>query len=207
MTSFPFGLNTIEFEPFLPMDGARDDAGHVWWTEDADPYWRGRATTSKLNPDRLQAWAGFVLDAMFNQRVIEFVDPIYRIPAAYRATGVLPFGFDGTGSVADLADPTAPVVANLPVGLMLRRGDRVGFVSGTNKTCHLVLSDLEVESFTAQALPVIPPVLPNVFGIGDDVVLLDPVLRLTIEPNSWSAPRRARVDAVGTFTVLEAGIV
>ena len=205
--SFPTGLNTIEFAPFLPVEEARDDAGNIWETRDADPYWRGRGTTGRLNHDRLQDWDGFMLDATMNRRVIEFVDPVYRIPAAYRVSGVLPGGFSGTGSVADLDDPNLPVFANLPVGLVLRRGDRIGFANGTNKTLHMVLANLTVTSFTEQAVAIVPPVLPNVFDVGDDVVLLNPVLRLNIEPNSWNVPRRARQDSVGTFSVIEAGIV
>lgn len=204
--TFPSGLNTIEFTPFFPVSEARDDAGNVWETREADPYWKGRGTTGKLNHDRLQAWEAFMLDAMLSRRTIEFVDPIYRIPAAYRSIGVLPFGFSGTGSLVDLEDPAAPIVANLPIGLVLRRGDRIGFADADNKTCHLVNADLTVDSISTQAIAVVPPVLPNVFEAGADVVLLNPVLRLNIEPNSWSVPRRARVDAIGTFAVIEAGI-
>lgn len=204
--SFPSGLSSIEFAPFFPVEEARDDAGNVWETRDADPYWQGRGTTGKLNFDRLQDWEGFMLEAMLNRTVIEFIDPIFRTPAHYRG-GVLPGGFSGVGQVVNLTDPLNPVVQGLPVGMILKRGDRVGFADSSNKTCHVMSAPLVVSSNTAQALPLVPPVLPNVFGPGDDVVLLDPVLRLNIEPNSWSVPRRARVDAIGTFSVIEAGIV
>lgn len=204
--SFPGGLLSIDFAPFFPVEEARDDAGNVWETRDADPYWQGRGTTGKLNFDKLQNWDGFMLDAMLNRRVIEFVDPIYRVPAHYRKSP-LPGGFSGTGQVANLLDPLNPAVQGLPVGMVLKRGDRIGFADSNNKTCHVITADLVVSSNVAQPIPVVPPVLPNVFGPGDDVVLVDPVLRLNIEPNSWSAPRRALQDTVGTFSVIEAGIV
>jgi len=205
--NFPSGLASIEFTPFIPTDQARDEAGNVWQTHDADPYWQGKGRTGKLNFDRWQDWDGFMLDAMVNRRAIEFVDPVYRLPGAYRSTGVLPFGFSGTGSLVNLDDPLAPVVAGLPVGLVLRRGDRIGFANADNKTLHVITAGITVSSNTAQAIEVLPPVLPNVFDTGDDVVLKDAVLRLNIEPNSWSAPRIARQDSVGTFSVTEAGIV
>lgn len=204
--SFPSGLSSIEFAPFFPVEEARDDAGNVWETRDADAYWQGRGTTGKLNFDRLQDWDGFMLEAMLNRTVIEFIDPIYHIPAHYRGA-VLPGGFSGIGQVVNLTDPLNPVVQGLPVGMILKRGDRVGFADSNNKTCHVLSAAVTVSSNTAQALPVVPPVLANVFGPGDDVVLLNPVLRLNIEPNSWSVPRRARQDAIGTFSVIEAGIV
>lgn len=204
--SFPSGLSSIEFAPFFPVEAARDDAGNVWETRDADPYWQGRASTGKLDFAKLQDWDGFMLEAMLNRTVIEFVDPVFYIPAAYRG-GALPGGFSGTGSIVNLTDPLNPVVAGLPVGLVLRRGDRVGFADTNNKTCHVISANITVSSNTMQALKVVPPVLPNVFGASDDVVLLNPVLRLNVEPNSWSVPRRARQDAIGTFSVIEAGIV
>lgn len=204
--SFPSGLLSIDFAPFFPVEEARDDAGNVWETRDADPYWQGRGTTGKLNFDRLQDWDGFMLDAILNRRVFEFIDPIYRFPSHYRG-GVLPGGFSGTGQVASLLDPLVPLVQGLPVGLVLKRGDRIGFADIHNKTCHVITSSLTVTSNTVQPIPVVPPVLPNVFAPGDDVVLVDPVLRLNIEPNSWSAPRLARQDTVGSFSVIEAGIV
>lgn len=204
--SFPDGLSSIDFAPFLPMDGDRSDGGDVWWTMDADAYWRGRASTSKLNSRLLQDWEGFMLEAMLNQSVIEFVDPVFRIPAEYRASG-LPAGFDGTGIIMDLDDPLNPVIFGLPVGLKLKRGDRIGVVSAGNKACHLITSDLTVTDDEAQAVPVLPPIASNVFSEADTVTLLNPVIRLTIVPNSWSAPRQARSEPVGTFEVAEASLV
>ena len=204
--SFPAGLSQIDFAPFLPMDGARSDAGDTWWTMDADAYWQGRASTTKLNPALLQNWEGFMLEAMLNQSSIEFVDPQLRIPAAYRGVG-LPGGYDGVAVIEDLSDPLIPVVSGMPVGLVLRRGDRIGAVSVGNKTCHLLTANVTVVSNTAQALPVLPPILDNVFGAGDELHVLDPVIRLTVVPNSWSAPRRALSEPVGSFEVVEASIV
>lgn len=204
--SFPAGLSQIDFAPFLPMDGARSDAGDTWWTMDADAYWQGRASTTKLHPALLQNWEGFMLDAMLNQSAIEFVDPQLRIPAAYRG-GALPGGYDGVAVIESLSNPLSPVVSGLPVGLVLRRGDRIGAVSAVNKTCHLLTANVTVASSTAQALPVLPPILDNVFGPGDALHLLDPVIRLTVVPNSWGAPRQARSEPVGTFQVVEASIV
>lgn len=204
--NLPGGLSSIEFAPFLPMEGARSDGGDTWWTMDADAYWQGRATTTKLNPALLQQWDAFMLEAMFNQSGFEFIDPQFRMPRAYRASG-LPVGFAGVGSIVDLADPLRPVASGLPVGLLLKRGDRVGAVSADNKTCHLLTSDVAVASNSAQALPVLPPILDNVFGAGDALHLVDPVIRLTVAPNTWSVPRTARSEPVGSFQVVEASIV
>ena len=203
--NFPSGLSAIEFAPFLPTEQARDDGGNIWQTFDADPYWQGRATTGKLNADRLQAWDVFMLEAMLNRTTIEFVDPQFRIPSAYR--NGLPGGFDGTGIIMNLDDPLNPVIAGLPVGLVLRRGDRLGVFDAQNKTCHMITSNFTVASNSAQVVPVLPAILDNVFTEADEVTLLDPVIRLNIEPNSWSVPRRARQDAIGTFSVIEASVL
>lgn len=205
MTGFPSGLSAIEFVPFFPVEEARDEAGNVWQTMDADPYWKGSASTSKLNVARLQDWDGFMLSAMYGRLAIEFIDPIYRMPQAYKASG-LPFGFDGTGQIESLSNPSAPVISGFPVGLTLKRGDRLGAISSPNKTCHIITADTVVTSNTAQAVPIVPPILDNVFDAGDDVTLVDPVIRLNVVPNSWSVPRRALSEPVGSFEVIEAGI-
>lgn len=201
--SFPGGLSALTFAPFFPTEEARDNAGNSWQTMDADPYWRGTASTTKLNAGLLQDWDGFMLAAMQDRLAIEFVDPLFRLPRAYRASG-LPLGFGGIGSIADLSDPATPVVSGLPVGLVLRRGDRLGVASGANKTCHVVRADVTVASGTAQAISVVPPIMDNVFEAGDDVVLADPGIRLNIVPNSWSVPRRAMTLTIGSFDVVEA---
>jgi hypothetical protein len=46
-----------------------------------------------------------------------------------------------------------------------------------------------------------------VFGASDELHLLNPVIRLTVVPNSWSVPRQARSEPVGTFQVVEASII
>lgn len=205
--SFPAGLSAIEFGPFLPMDGARSDAGDVWWTMDADAYWQGNASTTKLNPALQANWDGFMLAAMFHQTAVEFTDPRYRLPSAYRSAGVLPGGFDGEADIADLADPLNPVISGLPVGLELKRGDRIGVVSVDNKTLHVLAADVTVASSTAQVLPVLPPILDNVFSAGDQIRLIDPAVRLTVVPNSWSVRQQARSEPIGTFQVVEASVV
>ena len=130
MTSFPAGLSTLELEIRFVRDTARDDAGASWETEDADPYWIGRLSTSKLSDDRLQDWEGFIADAVARRQEISFVDPIYRIPAAYRTSG-LPDGFDGTATIVNVTDPAAPIFSGLPLGLVLKRGDRLNLIAGS----------------------------------------------------------------------------
>ena len=201
--SFPGALSAIRLSPFLPTEEARDDAGNSWQTMDADPYWRGSASTTKLTAAMLQDWEAFMLGAMQDRLAIEFVDPLFRLPKNYRSSG-LPLGFDGIGSLADLTDPAAPVVSGLPLGLVLRRGDRLGVASGSNKSCHMVKADVTVASETAQTISVVPPILANVFEAGNDVVLVDPAIRLNIVPNSWSAPRQAMALPIGSFEVVEA---
>jgi hypothetical protein len=202
--SFPHGLSGIEFLPFLPIERTSDLGHNIWETHDADAYWQGRATTTKLTDAKLQDWEAFMLASMYGRTAIDFVDPVFRIPAAYRDSNTLPFGFDGVGEIADLGDPLNPVALGLPVGLVLKRGDRISARSATNITCHMLVSDVVVSSNTAQALAVVPPILDNIFEAGDELVLLNPAIRINIVPNSWSAPRRAQQLTVGTFSVEEA---
>jgi hypothetical protein len=205
MTTFPAGLSALELDIRWVRGNARDDAGASWETEDADPYWTGRLSTSKLNDDRLQDWEGFVSDAVAARLEIEFIDPIYRIPAAYRTTG-LPGAYAGTGVIVNVTNPAAPVFSGLPLGLVLRRGDRLNLVDGARSSYHRLRADVTVASGAAQALPIVPYALDHVFGPGDGLLLLDPKVKLNIVANSWSAPRRARMLTVASCSLEEASL-
>lgn len=208
MATFPSGLSSIEFNPFFVRDRARDDGGNVWETEDADPYWLGTGTTGQLDPDKLQDWEGFVHEAVRLRSSIEFLDPVYWIPAAYRFSG-LPGGFSGTGALVNMTDAAAPKVSGFPIGLVLKRGDRVQIKNTGNgkSTYHMVSANTTVASTSNQSLPLVPATLPNVLVAGGaDVIVLNPVAMLNIVPNTWRAARRARQNPTGSFQVEEASV-
>lgn len=202
---FPSGLSSLELSPYFTIDEARSDGGFFWQTEDADPYWTGKGSTGKCNPARLADWEGFVADAVAKSTVLEFVDPIYSIPGAYAVSG-LPGGWDGVAELVNLDDAWKPIIEGAPVGLILRRGDRVGVVQSNYKSYHMVSKPVVVSSAISQEIEIVPPLLTNIFAPAAQVVFLNPVIRLTIAPNSWSAPRRAREDTIGSFDVREATV-
>lgn len=208
MTDLLARLSELDLTIEWVREQARDEAGNSWETEDGDPNWRGRMATSKLTPDRLQGLFGFVQAAVQSRATIDFVDPVYFIPAAYRTTG-LPAGFeDGLASLVDASNGSSPVFAGLPVGLVLRYGDRISIRDAHNCRHHMVaVAELIVTDSDEQAVPVVPAVLGNVFEAGADVVLLNPPVRLNIVTNSWSAPRRAQSLTVASFSVEEASVV
>lgn len=203
--SFPSGLSALTLSPFFPIDSASSNGGFSWETEEADPWWTGQGTTGKLNHNRLQDWEGFVAEAIAKSMVLEFVDPIYSIPGAYRQ-GVLPGGWNGVGELVDMTNTWAPTMSELPVGLALRRGDRLGAVQSGYKSYHMVSKAVVVSSAISQVVEIVPPLLSNIFAPAAQMVFLNPVVRLTILPGSWSAPRRAGVDTVGSFQVQEATV-
>lgn len=208
LTGFPSSLSELELTIEWLREQARDEAGNTWETEDGDPYWRGRMSSSKLTHDRLQKLFGFVQAAMQTRQTIDFIDPVYFIPAAYRATG-LPAGFEtGLAALVDASDGATPVIAGLPVDLVLRYGDRLSIRNANNCRHHMVaVEELIVTDDEAQAVPVVPAVLGNVFEPADEVVLLNPPVRLNVVTNSWSAARRAQALTVASFTVEEASII
>jgi hypothetical protein len=203
MTGFPNGLSRLELDIQWVRDAARSDGGFRWETESADPYWAGKGSTSKLNADRLQDWEGFAADAVSRRQVIDFVDPVYFFPAAYRVAG-LPGGFSGTGTLVSLVDPSSPTFAGLPLGLVLRRGDRLNLGSGGKRSYHRLRADVTVTSISAQALPIAPFVLGNMLSAGAILNLVNPSVRLMLVANSWSAPRAAKQLTIGSFAVEEA---
>ena len=204
--SFPAGLARLDLRIQWGRLVARDKLGGSWESEDADPYWTGSLTTSKLTDARLQDWEAFAAGAIAARSVIAFVDPVFRLPLAYRASG-LPGDWDGTGEVEALDDPSAPVVSGLPVGVTLKRGDRLNLVDGTARSYHMLRADVTVASDTAQALPIVPYALPNAFSAGAGVSFADPSVGLHIVANSWTAPRVARQLTVATASLEEAATV
>ncbi|WP_156463980.1 hypothetical protein [Devosia sp. Leaf420] len=186
------------------INDARENSGFTWQTEDEDPYWLGDASTKKLSSVLLADWEGFVAEAIGKTLVIDVVDPVFFMPSAYRAAAALPGGWNGTASVDNVENAWAPRADGLPAGLMLRRGDRVGLVQSGYKTCHIVTKPINAATATNQVIEISPPLLPNLFGVGAQMVFLDPVVRMHIVPGSWSAPRVPNQDTIASFQLKEA---
>lgn len=203
MTGFPSGLSSLELSPFWSLEQAQSRGGFVWETEDADPWWVGQGNTGKLDARRLADWEGFIAEAVGKGLAVEFTDPVFNIPGAYRQSG-LPAGWDGLAVLANLDNAWAPEIAGLATGLELRRGDRLGLVQGGYKTYHMVTKPVASASTISQVVEIAPPLLTNVFAPAAQVVLLNPVVRLQVEANSWKAPRNAGQNTVGSFRVREA---
>lgn len=206
MVGFPSELAGIDFSPFDTIQSARSKGGFSWDVEDADPYWKGRGVTGKLDHDRLQAWEGFVFDVVPKRTVISYVDPIYTIPSTYRG-GVLPGSWDGHGAITNLDDAFVPEFSGLEIGTILLPGDRLAINQAEASSYHVVTAPVEISSAVAQSVSVAPLVPVNVMGVGSIVSFLNPPVKLLIEPNSWSASRRARVRTIGSFSVVEAPVV
>lgn len=202
--SFPSGLSRLELFPNFNILDARTDSGFTWQTEDEDPYWLGSGSTGKLNHIRLGDWEGFIAEAIGKTLVLDLVDPIFNIPSAYRAAGVLPGGWNGIAEVDNLDDAWAPRIDGMPAGLVVRRGDRIGLAQGDYKSCHVVTKPIAAATALNQVVEIAPPLLPNVFAVGAQIVLLNPVVRMHIVPGSWKAPRVAQQDTIGSFSLKEA---
>lgn len=202
--SFPGGLSRLKLFPNFVIQDARENSGFTWQTEDEDPYWLGEASTRKLNHVLLGDWEAFVAEAIGKTSVLEFIDPIFRIPAQYRTAGALPGGWNGIATVDNVDNAWAPRADGLPAGLVLKRGDRLGLIDDGYKTYHMVTKPIAAATATNQVVEIVPPLLPNLIGIGAQMVFLDPVVCMHIVPGSWSAPRQPNADTIGSFSLKEA---
>ena len=175
------------FLPDLGIASAVTLGGIVITSRSADPVVRGRQTTGKLDLDERRDYEAFLIDCADRHMRVDFVHPRHRVPRSYTAD-TLPF--DGLGDVTGFADLRSATVSDLYVGLVLKRGDPIGFEQSGMKLKRWLQSDLVVSSATAQVLPITPRLPIGVFTSGAVVRLLDPVLRYIIVPGSISGAER-----------------
>lgn len=175
------------FLPDLGIASAMTIGGIVITSRSADPVVRGRQATGKLDLDERRDYEAFLIDCADRHLRVDFVHPRHRVPRAY-TPDTLPF--DGLGTVTGFPDLRTATVSGLHVGLVMKRGDPVGFEQAGMKLKRWLQSDLIVSSATAENLPVAPRLPIGVFSTGAVVRLLDPVLRYVIVPGSIGGPER-----------------
>lgn len=204
-TDFPaYAFSDIAADPDLGMAHARTEGGLIVTSRNTDPFWRGRLTTK-----RLEGWQGnnqhADLRAFLSRCVdlhiqVDIVHPRHRVPGAY-TLATWPMG--GNASLAGLTDLRNIRVAGLPLGLVLKRGDRASIVQG-NIVCHRwIAGAVTVSSTTVQAIELTPRLPIGIFTAGATVVLKDPVMRVLIVPGSWDTAEVADPSPI-SFDVAEA---
>lgn len=196
-TSFEY----LELEPDHLIYSTQSRGGYTSEVTFGDPTWGGSMRTTPLSERQLRAWEAFISEATQRMLAFELVHPLRLTPLEYSYDS-LPFS--GTAAMVNIDDLNSPRLSGLPVGLQLRRGDRVQFTEGDHTAYRMVRSDVLVSSVLDQAVPVTPRLPLGMFTTAASAVFKDPKMRLRVTKNSWSAPLTAGQPTRGTFDVYEA---
>jgi len=179
------GFSGIGVLPALGINSQRSEGGLVITSRRADPYWSGRLTSGPLSSAgdneraSLIAWLHNTVE--LNLRV-DWVHPRHRLPRHYTA-GTWPMV--GNASLVDVPDLRTIVVSDLPVGLVLKGGDRLSIIQGDIIVHRWLAADLVVSSSLNQTIVLTPRLPIGVLAPGAAVVLKDPKMRFMIVPESW----------------------
>lgn len=201
---FPaYAFSGIGVQPELGVAYARSEGGLVVTSRKTDPYWRGRLTTIRLEPwgemNRYADMLAFLSRCVDLNILVDIVHPRHRLPRAYSAST---WPMTGDAELTSVTDLRHIVVADLTMGLILKRGDRISVVQGDLISHRWIAADVVVASTTAQTLELTPRLPIGVFVAGAAVVLENPPMRVRIVPGSWEADEVSEPAAI-SFEVEE----
>lgn len=204
--NFPLSaFASTDVAPELGVITARSEGGLVITSRRFDPYWKGSYTTAPLDPrganERADFLAWLTWAADINMRV-DFLHPRHRLPKAYTADT---WPMSGDAELVDTPDQRTLTVSGLPIGLDLRRSDRIAVRQGDIVVHRWIASNHIVTSGVSQAVPVTPRLPIGILEPEAIVVLEDPPLRAVIEPGSWADSQREEYGpSPVTFGIMEA---
>jgi hypothetical protein len=197
-------FSSLALEPDLGINSARSEGGLIVTSRRTDPWWSGTITTGDLDPrgdnERADfiAWLTWAVD--LNMRV-DMVHPRHRYPRSYTAQT---WPMIGNAQLVAVPNLRTILVSGLPVGLVLKRSDRLSITQG-DIICHRwIAQDVVVGSAISQSLTVTPRLPIGVLVPGAAVVLKDPKLRFMIVAGSWRDSAEAYGPTPVTFSVEEA---
>jgi hypothetical protein len=204
-TTFPPGIFVASdtLTPDLAINFARSEGVLIVTSRRSDPHWRGRITTPKLPSwadDNVRAdfmaWLHWAVD--LNMRV-DFVHPKHRLPRHYTLDT---WSMIGNATLESVPDLRTIVVSEVPVGTVLKRGDRLSINQGEIIVHRWIAEDVVTSSVLAQTIVLAPRLPIGVLVPGAAVVLKDPKMRFMIVPGSWDGEDRIEPAPV-SFEVSE----
>lgn len=198
--TFPFFFASPPALPVSPIISDRDESGLIITVRRGEAYWAGTFATGKLSPAEYAEACAFLDYVVDNNLRVDWSHPRHRVPRSY---SLATFPGTGVGTVTAIPNLRQLTVSGYPIGLILKRGDRIGLVSGELRGYRMIAQDVTVTSTTAQTIRITPRLPLGVFAAGASAVVKNPVLRLAIVPNSWKGTEQYQPTAL-SFDVAEA---
>jgi hypothetical protein len=172
----------------------------------ADPMWIGSLTTTALSARQLAQWEAYISRVSDELILTDFVHPLYRCPSAYTVSSFSALSWPGATGIAEInsfTDLRTLVLSNVPMGMVLRYGDRCAVTEGGNVSYRMIAEDVTVAGATVTVK--LTPRLPlGLFSTAAQVKFLNPPIRCRVMKNSWSAPLVAGEGYYGSFDIFEA---
>lgn len=194
------GFSALDIMPDLGIAMARTVGGLIVTSRRSDPFFRGTITTGDLEIATHSYLQAFLIDCVDQNRLVDFVHPRHVVPRSYTLEN-LPW--PGTGTITALPDNRTVTLSGLPIGLELKRGDRLTLEQGDLRCGRWIQSDVTVGSAIAEALPITPRLPIGIFAPGAFVQFKNPVMRFMVVPGSFSMAEAYRPTPI-SFDVSEA---
>lgn len=201
--TFPGEFEYIDVDLQHTIFSSKSRGGFTTEVRVADPYWGGELTTLALERAEYAVWDTFLGEVIDRQLAVDFVHPLFPFPRSYALAASVPG--TGTGTVTGFPDGRTITVSALPVGLILKKGDRFSLEQGDRVLHYRVAEDVTVSTTVDQAIKISPRMRTGLFTATATFRYLYPKLRLRVSPNTVRAPLRGGSAVVINFNVYEDG--
>ena len=141
----------------------------------------------------------FLSDCVEMNRRVDFVHPMHQLPMSYTEST---FPMVGNGQLVSVTNLRTVVIRDMPIGLILKRGDRLSIMQGEIIAHRWISAPVVVGSVLAQSVSITPRLPFGVFAPGAVVAIKNPKMRVMIVPGSWDANEVAEASPI-TFEVAE----
>lgn len=163
---------------------SRSEGGLIITSRHSEPYLAGTMVTRPQVQDEFDDLEAFLFGAVQYSRRLDFIHPKHLIPRSYSATEFAALGWSGNANVSAWPDLHTAVVSGMPVGLVLKRGDRMSITEGTKNSLKMIDQDVIVSSVISQTIALSSRVPIGVFTVAAIVHFQNPVLRFMVVPDS-----------------------
>jgi hypothetical protein len=198
-----YAFSSLSVMPDLGISSERSEGGLIITSHRSDPHWQGPMTTVKLGRsagvNQHADFLAFLSRCVDLNMRVDFVHPLHQLPVSYTLAN---WPMLDNAELVTVPDLRHIVVRALPMGLALKRGDRLSILQG-NVVCHRwIAADVIVSSAITQSLELTPRLPLGVLAAGAAVVLRQPKMRVMIVPGSWDTSE-AKEPSTVTFEVSE----
>jgi len=189
----PFDLPTTRFAdgeisvPVVPsaLNQLRSGAAHA--RQIGAAYFEARVQTVPMTMADRGKWEAFFANTRGPGRPVLIYDVRRPYPVSYTDfTGLTRFGggaFDGTAALSAITSVRELIVNTLPVGLLLKAGDRVGFIEGGRYGLAIIAQDATADASGIVTI-YIEPGLPSIFTTAATVQFEKPKGEFLIDQSS-----------------------